>query len=362
MTVKEVDIKDIKIRKDLYPREKIDEDTIQSYRQSLDQLPPIVINQDKEVINGVHRLKAYERAGRSTIKCKIDETESDGDFYKKAVESNAKQGKQLSYKEKKRATIKLTEFDYTNTKEIAKMLSVSESCVYKWTENIRDKLEEETKRKIIAEYLHAESTQEQVAKKFGIEQGTISKYTKEIFEIVSLQNGIKSDIPAKHKEKYSVIFNFKPSFTNIWDIYRSNPYNDGDIVLDLETFNKNLLFHYTKPFDKVYTPHDNGLIDTCKDFFRRYYENNGFSDKPPDLALLDSTQELESTVKQLKRKKTYIAIKAQSLEQDNTTFTMMQKLGYKLVNRIIMPIPNIPSTEDGTIQHSYDSLLVFSVK
>ena len=362
MAVKEVDIKDIKIRDDLYPREKIHEDTIQSYMESLDQLPPIVLNQDNEVINGVHRLKAHERAGRSIIKCKIDETKSDGDFYKKAVESNAKQGKQLSRKEKKRASTKLFKFGYKNTKEIAKILSVSESCIYKWTKNIRDELEEETKREIITEYLHAELTQEQVAKKFGIEQGTISKYIKEIFEIVNLQNGIKSVVPAKYKEKYSVIFNFEPYFINIWNIYKPNPFDESDIETDLETFNKNLLFHYTKPFDKVYAPHNNSLIDTCKDFFRRYYGSNGFSDKSPDLALLDGTQEFESTVKQLKRKMKYVAIKTQSLEQDNTTFSMMQKLGYKLADRIIMPIPKIPSTEDGTIQHSYESLLVFSVK
>lgn len=366
MAVKEVDIKDIKIREDLYPREKIDEGTIQSYMESLDQLPPIVLNQDKEVINGVHRLKAHERAGRSKIKCEIDETKSDGDFYKKAVESNAKQGKRLSYKEKKRASTRLFKFDYKNTKEIAKMLSVSESCIYKWTVNIRDELEEETKREIIMEYLHAELNQEQVAKKSGIEQGTVSKYIKdyikEIFEIVNLQNGIKSDVPAKYKEKYSVIFNFKPYFTDIWDIYEPSSFDESDIETDLETFNKNLLFHYTKPFDKVYAPHNNSLIGTCKDFFRRYYGSNDFLDKPPDLALLDDTQEFESTVKQLKRKTKYVAINIQSLEQDNTTFSMMQKLGYKLVDRIIMPIPNIPSAEDGTIQHSYESLLVFSVK
>ena len=59
---------DIVLRDDLAPRlGQRDDDLIQQYADIFDQLPPIEINQDNELVDGWHRVRAAERAGRTEI-------------------------------------------------------------------------------------------------------------------------------------------------------------------------------------------------------------------------------------------------------------------------------------------------------
>ena len=52
---KTIKIADVVIRDDLYPRSNRDMATVERYRQDLDVLPPIEINQRNELIDGYHR-------------------------------------------------------------------------------------------------------------------------------------------------------------------------------------------------------------------------------------------------------------------------------------------------------------------
>ena len=55
---------DVVLRDDLDPRlGERDDDLIQQYAEIFDDLPPIEINQENELIDGWHRVRAAERAG-----------------------------------------------------------------------------------------------------------------------------------------------------------------------------------------------------------------------------------------------------------------------------------------------------------
>jgi hypothetical protein len=60
----------IVFREDLYPRMETSASTVQKYAEDLDILPPIEVNQNKELIDGWHRWTAHKKAGaaRSTAK------------------------------------------------------------------------------------------------------------------------------------------------------------------------------------------------------------------------------------------------------------------------------------------------------
>ena len=75
-----MEIDKITIREDLYPRKKIDEQKVKEYSENLDKLPPIVINQDKILIDGKHRVLAHKLAGKNEIEYTSEKTESESDL------------------------------------------------------------------------------------------------------------------------------------------------------------------------------------------------------------------------------------------------------------------------------------------
>ena len=61
---------DIKIRKDIYPRKTVHRGVVEAYKEAIqrgDNFPPIVVNQDNELIDGWHRLHALEELGREEV-------------------------------------------------------------------------------------------------------------------------------------------------------------------------------------------------------------------------------------------------------------------------------------------------------
>ncbi len=86
------------------PRQlKVDEDHVTVLAEVIDRLPPIVVDeQTMRVIDGVHRLEAFRRAGRSEIKALLfsgDETAA----LVMAIQSNVTHGKPLSRGERQAA-------------------------------------------------------------------------------------------------------------------------------------------------------------------------------------------------------------------------------------------------------------------
>jgi len=253
--VRRVKIKDIIIRKDLYPRLDVDNKKVQEYSENIETLPRIIINQDNILIDGLHRIKAYKQRGLTEIECEVEQTKSDNEIMLRAIELNATHGLQLSYKDKRSLAIRL--YDLKNRKKLIKALSVAPRTFDGWVSNKAKQLKKQKEEEAILTYLKAELTQKEVAERIGISETEMSRI---------LQNC-----------KFAEMKDFTPFLYNLWNSSKDNQITHfGNIP---QSFVENLLYYYTKPFDIVYDPFAGGgvTIDACKKWFRRYY----VSDRKP---------------------------------------------------------------------------------
>lgn len=98
--VKEVNIDDIIIRKDLHCRSSISPGVVEQYSENIEMLPPIEINQDNILIDGLFRLWAHEKVGLNTIKVFITKTDTELEVLEFSIERNCRHGSQLTEEEK----------------------------------------------------------------------------------------------------------------------------------------------------------------------------------------------------------------------------------------------------------------------
>ena len=352
--VMKVKISSIKIYEDLYPRIKVDENTIQTYVETIDDAT-IVINQNKILVDGRHRLESYKRRGLTEIDCIIENIPED-EILLRAIELNGMHGLQLSYKEKKRLALKL--YNGKNKKQLVEILNVSKDCFNKWTRNIEQERKKEIDKAIIQEYLNANLTLQEVADKFDIGNTTVSDKVRNFSEKINLLFSEKP--PKSSTEEFSEIYDFTPYPSNVWIVHQTGHFDEEDVIIDINVLTSNLLYYYTKPFDVVYINDIDDAIKTCKNWYRRYL--TGELNKKPNFAFLIASDKLEPLVKNLKNKmeKGYIAIFVNNLEQDISVSNMMIKLGFKLDNRIILAIPDLKRREK--MKHGYEELLVYSVE
>lgn len=179
--VERIAIDEIKIDREVYPRFRHDSELVNQYRTALELLPPIVISRDKVLIDGYHRLLAYQIEGHKEIPCEISDV-SGLDLRIEAIRRNSTGGKQLSNKEKKENARKLY-IKYRNEltqEQIAKALSVSQQVVSNWIEDLVEKETEKEDQEILELYLQC-YTQEEIAEKFGCTHKTISNRLRKVF-------------------------------------------------------------------------------------------------------------------------------------------------------------------------------------
>ena len=82
------------LRKDLYARTKtgVNQDIVINYSEHLGDLPPVEISQDKIMIDGWHRVKAYELSNRQYIPFTITNVENEREIYMLSVKRNSRHG------------------------------------------------------------------------------------------------------------------------------------------------------------------------------------------------------------------------------------------------------------------------------
>ncbi|EMR74898.1 putative transcriptional regulator [Thermoplasmatales archaeon SCGC AB-540-F20] len=270
-------IKDIKIINDLYPRSEFNEKKIQEYAENLDILPPIKINPNNILVDGLHRIKAHEIRGKKEIEY-IIENIPDEQVLLKAIELNAKFGIQLSMKDKKRLAIKL--FDGKNGKKLQQMLSVAKSTFNNWIKHIREEKKILLEQEIIQEYLNAESSIKSIAKKFDTPSSTVGDIVNKYPKLLNL---VFSDKPwtAEMHNTFDHLGEFEPFIGNVWNIDDTNMEEDWDLIVYREFTEipigvyENLLFYFTEPFDVVLTSDNNFQI--IKKWYRRYTSNSNKS-------------------------------------------------------------------------------------
>lgn len=274
--VQRMPVADVVFREDLYPRIETHPVTVQKYAEDLDVLPPIEVNQHKELIDGWHRWTAHKKKEAETIPFIVTETKSDNHLLELAIERNAKHGLQLSREDKRDMARKI--YGVTPEKErdekkkhLAKILSVSDRTIRDWLSRI-DKDSKEARNRRIFELWLAGWTQQEIADEVGMKRETLATEPSFV-EIGNLANLNKPDqSSATHATDY------QPPIYNIWKQQTktngSNHFGNSEVRwLD------NLLYLYTQPFDMVVDPFAGGgsTIDICKKRFRRYF----VSDRKP---------------------------------------------------------------------------------
>ena len=257
-------IKEIVFREDLYPRLKKVPATIQTYSENIDQLPPIEVNQHRELLDGYHRWKAHETAGVDEIEAIVTETKSDAEAKLVAIERNAKHGQQLTRDEK--ITLANRLFGDVSEDVICKVLAISRRTFDKYTAGKAKQREKEITDRIREMYLACYSQQE-IANATGASVQFVSKKIAEN----STDGTSAHDGFFRNFEQDELKDSGRRIYT-LWNFSKAN--NEvrhfGNIPPEIID---NLLYLYTNPYDVVFDPFGGGgsTIDKCIERSRRYY-------------------------------------------------------------------------------------------
>lgn len=269
-----IKVADVVFRDDLYPRIETSATTVQKYAEDLSVLPPIIVNQHNELIDGWHRWTAHKKNEVEDISVIVIETASDADLLEKAIETNASHGLQLSQADKKDMARRI----YNSTpeaqrddkkKSLAKILSVSERTVRDWLSRIDKDSKEARKRKIFELWL-AGNENTAIAKDVGCDEKHVREVIGEMADLPKLR---KVDQNAANHES-----DFDPPIYNVWK-QQTKSEGSSHFGNSESRWVDNLLYLYTQPFDVVIDPFAGGgsTIDVCKKRMRRYF----VSDRKP---------------------------------------------------------------------------------
>lgn len=164
---------DIVLRDELDPRlGDRDDNLIAQYADIFDALPLIVINQDNELIDGWHRVRAAQYKKRKRIACVVVETDSDDDLGDKMWAANVKHGVQYNRLQREAYGVRLHSRGFS-VEDIAQRVGVSLSSVYRWTQGLRVRRKQTRNDKIIRLRDEGKTTQE-IADKVGVDRTTVA--------------------------------------------------------------------------------------------------------------------------------------------------------------------------------------------
>jgi len=210
-----VELDEVSIDEDIYPRKTLSRGTIEAYFESLkagEKFPPILVQRLKYVdeagneevktvlIDGLHRIEAHKlfnnwlRAEKGIVRdaeieceCWIDEViERDEWLTRLQLESarqNARHGLRLTYEDMKAQARKICEKNPDVTsKEIASALGIPPRTVSEWVKDI--KLRQKAKREAVVYRLNLLGwTQEEMADAIGRSQRRVGQILEEMADL-----------------------------------------------------------------------------------------------------------------------------------------------------------------------------------
>ena len=161
---------DIEVRYD--PRlGKRDNAKIAEYAEIIDDLPPIALNQDNILIDGMHRKLAAEKANRIEIAYTLVETKDETHLIDLIWESNLKHGVQYTRGQRQTHGLILRARELS-VKDIAQKTGVSDATVRRWTKDLRNQEKRIRTERIIA-LADEGMTQRQIADEVGVDHRTV---------------------------------------------------------------------------------------------------------------------------------------------------------------------------------------------
>ena len=158
-----IPIEDIKIDVSMDPRgEERDHDVVERYVDNIDDLPPIVIDQDNHIIDGVHRYQAHLLAGKDTIQVKRQVMQDECEAFIASIKANSDHGQPLKPHHLRNAARRLyNQYGFPNN-EIESVVKRGESTISNWLRDLKQEWKAYVRERA---YFLYEGTDEYVDKK-----------------------------------------------------------------------------------------------------------------------------------------------------------------------------------------------------
>ena len=169
---KHIQVEDVQIDGDLYPRESPNEEHVRDLAGHLGKYDsPIVVSSDLTLVDGYHRITAATQDGVTTIEAEIYRYEDDETLLRHAVELNSRHGLQLTRKEKK-AWVRRVWTPDVNSEDLARITAVPIRTVQSWVSDLNTDARQQRDGRIRAR-LNAGEAVEDVAKELRVSPSTV---------------------------------------------------------------------------------------------------------------------------------------------------------------------------------------------
>jgi hypothetical protein len=282
--VQAISIDDIVYDKSTYSRTGgIDRNAVEDYSKNIITMPPIVINQNNKIVDGVHRYHACLKADQQSMNVKQIEL-PDEDIKLANLLIDIQSGVRHPVQDKKSIVIEM--YDPQNSEQnklLMDELDVPERTFFRWTDKKRSLMQKQVNQAIAIDLLNPELTQQEIAEQNGYSsEGTVRKFKNDI--IAKIANVAKIANEELQEADLDFLIDYKQFIENdlllynIWNTPKGdNNSHFGHFPL---MFMKNLLYYHTEPFDLVYDPFTGSgtTIDACRQMYRQCI----VSDRKPD--------------------------------------------------------------------------------
>lgn len=293
-----IKVADVIYRQDLYPRLETSATTVQKYAEDLSVLPPIEVNQHKELIDGWHRWTAHKKNKVEDIRACITQTSSDMHLLELAIERNAAHGLAMTLEDKKAVAVKI----YLSTpiserrgkrEQLARILGVSEAKLSQMLSRT-DKEERDRRNTRILDLWMRCYSQQEIAEAEGVSRDSITDIVGEFSDVKKLP---KSDLASADHAT-----DFTPPIYNVWKQQEKSKGSDH-FGNSEPRWVDNLLYLYTQPFDVVVDPFAGGgsTLDVCRRRWRRCWvsDRKPIVEREHEIREHDVTQDVPPLHKQL---------------------------------------------------------------
>lgn len=282
--IKTLDIKSIIFDKSLYSRTGgIDRNAVEDYSKNIITMPPIVINQNNKIVDGVHRYHACLKADQQSMNVKQIEL-PDEDIKLANLLIDIQSGVRHPIQDKKSIIIDL--YDPQNSdqnKMLMDELGVPRATFYDWTSEKRSLMQKRVNQAIAIDLLNPYLTYQEIAEQNGYtSEKTIDRFKADLRDKIP---DIGKMSPEELREadldfliEYKEFVENDLLLYNIWNSTKGD--NNSHFGHFPILFMKNLLYYHTEPFDLVYDPFAGSgtTIDACREMYRKCI----VSDRKPD--------------------------------------------------------------------------------
>ncbi len=269
-----LDIENIIFDGSLYSRTGgIDRNAVEDYSQNIIAMPPIIINQDNKIVDGVHRYHACKKVDQKSMKVKRIEL-PDEDIKLANLLIDIQSGVRHPVQDKKSLVVEL--YDPQNTEQnklLMEELGVPQRTFYEWTSQKRSLMQKQVNKAIAVDLLNPYLTQQEVAERNGCSQAVVSRYQKELLckiaDLAKMNNDELQAIDLDFLIDYKNFIENDLFLYNIWNAKKGD--NNSHFGHFPKLFMKNLLYYHTQPFDLVYDPFAGSgtTIDACSEMLRK---------------------------------------------------------------------------------------------